>query len=130
MGSPAIPDPAGATADRLMAYTLLNGKALLAVASVGDFHVRLYDVANPAAPVWLLSANNTSGALTANSNGTGELAWGAVTDLGNGVFTEVLYAMSSNQGIQAFMVQVPEPGTLALGALGLGALMVVRRFRK
>jgi hypothetical protein len=130
LASPAIPDPAGATADRLMAYTVLNGLSLLAMQSIGDSHVSLYDVSNPATPVWLVSGNNTSGPLTANGNGTGQIAWGDVTDLGGGIFQQTLYAMSSNQGIQAFIVQVPEPGSFAFAALGLGALVAIRRFRK
>ena len=130
LASPAIPDPAGASADRLMAYSVLNGISLLAVQSIGDSHVSLYDVSNPAAPIWLASKNNTTGTLTGNGNGTGELAWGAVTDFGNGFVQQTLYALSSNQGIQAFIVTVPEPGTLAFAALGMGALLALRRFRK
>lgn len=130
IGSPAIPDPAGATADRLLAYTVLNGHSLLAVQSIGDSHVSVYDATDPANPVWLASGNNTSGSLTANANGTGELAWGQVTDLGNGVFQEALYGMSSNQGIQAFILQVPEPGAVLLfGLIGGAALVIRRRFR-
>jgi hypothetical protein len=61
LASPAIPDPAGATADRMLAYTVVGGKALLAVQSIGDSHVSLYDATDPTAPVWLASGNNTSG---------------------------------------------------------------------
>lgn len=130
LGSPAIPDPAGAAADRLLAYTVLNGVSLLAVQSIGDSHVSLYDVSNPASPVWLVSGNNTSGTLTANGNGTGQLAWGPTTINGDGTATEILYAMSSNQGIQAFIVTVPEPGVFALFAMGLGALLLRRKIHR
>ena len=110
IGSPAIPDPAGATADRLLQYTTINGTALLAVQSIGDSHVSLYDVTDPGAPVYLVSGNNTSGTLTANANGTGQIAWGDVVDNGDGTLSRTLYAMSTNQGIQAFKVTlVPEP---------------------
>jgi len=124
LASPAIPDPAGATADRLMAYTVLGGKPLLAVQSIGDSHVSIYDVTDPTNPIWLASGNNTSGTVTANGNGTGEEAWGAITANADGSFSETLYSMSSNQGIQAFIVTVPEPSTAALALLGLGALFV------
>jgi hypothetical protein len=107
LGSPAIPDPAGATADRLLAYTVVGGRHLLAVQSIGDSHVSLYDATDPANPIWLTSGNNTSGTVTANGNGTGNLAWGATTVNGDGTVTRRLYAMSSNQGIQAFIVIVP-----------------------
>lgn len=124
LASPTIPDPAGATADRLMAYAVVGGVPLLAIQSIGDSHVSLYDVTDPSSPQWLASANNTSGALTANGNGVGELAWGDIS--GN---TAHLWAMSANQGIQAFTVVVPEPGTVAFLALGLVAILTLRRGR-
>ena len=130
LGSPAIPDPAGATADRLLGYTVLGGHPLLAVQSIGDSHVSVYDMTNPNSPLWLASGNNTSGSLTANGNGTGEIAWGDIIDNGDGSFSERLYCMSSNQGIQAFIVTVPEPGMGSLAALGLGLLAFWRKLRK
>jgi len=129
LGSPTIPDPVGATADRLLSFAVVNGLSLLAVQSIGDSHVSLYDVSDPSTPLWLASANNTTGALTANANGTGELAWGAITDNGDGTSTAQLYAMSSNQGIQAFTVVVPEPAAAALIGIGLSALFALRRSR-
>jgi hypothetical protein len=115
IASPAIPDPSGATADRLLAYTTINGVPLLAIQSIGDSHVSVYDVTNPGAPIYLASGNNTSGSLVANGNGTGQVAWGDVTNNGDGTFSRTLYAMSTNQGIQAFKVTlVPEPATIAL----------------
>jgi hypothetical protein len=116
-------------AERLMAYTTLGGVPLLAVQSTGDSHVSIYDVSTPATPVLLATGNNTT-LPAANANGTGQIAWGNVIDPGNGQIQQTLYAMSSNQGIQAFIVTVPEPGTFALGALGLGVLVLARRFRK
>jgi hypothetical protein len=131
LGSPAIPDPAGATADRLMAYTVLAGKPLLAVQSIGDSHVSIYDVTDPGNPLYLTAGNNTSGTLTANGNGTGDIAWGKpVYDAATGRWSENLYSMSSNQGIQAFIVTVPEPGVGSLAALGLGLLVFRRKVRK
>lgn len=129
IGSPAIPDPAGATADRLLAFTSLGGLPILAIQSIGDSHVSIYDVTNPAAPSYLASGNTTSGPLTANANGTGQLTWGAVTDNGNGTLSQILYAMSTNQGIQAFVVTIPEPGTLSLFVLliSVGSIAPVRR---
>ena len=54
----------------------------------------------------------------ARSNGTGQIAWsGVVTPVGIGYQT-TLYTMSSNQGIQAFVVTVPEPASLFLLAAG------------
>jgi hypothetical protein len=130
IASPAIPDPAGATADRLLQYTTINGIPLLAVQSIGDSHVSVYDVTNPSSPIYLASGNNTSGSLTANGNGTGQIAWGDEVNNGNGTFTRTLYAMSSNQGIQAFKITlVPEPATASLLLLGV-SLMCDRRHRQ
>jgi hypothetical protein len=130
LASPAIPDPAGAAADRLLSYNVVDGRALLAVQSTGDSHVSLYDVTDPTDPVYLASGNNTTGTLTANANATGELAWGAPTVNGDGTISDDLYCMSSNQGIQAFVVTVPEPGAFSLMALGLGGLAFWRKLRK
>jgi hypothetical protein len=128
ISSPAIPDPSGATADRLLAYTTINGVPLLAVQSIGDSHVTVYDVTDPSAPIYLASGNNTSGTLTANGNGTGQVAWGDVVNNGNGTFTRTLYAMSTNQGIQAFKVTlVPEPATMSLLLLGALAVAIIRQ---
>jgi outer membrane protein assembly factor BamB len=80
--------------------------------------------------VYLASGNNTTGTLTANANATGELAWGAPTVNGDGTISDDLYCMSSNQGIQAFVVTVPEPGAFSLMALGLGGLVFRRKLRK
>ncbi len=129
INSPAIPDPSGATADRLLGYTTFGGKSILAVQSIGDSHVTIYDASDPAAPVYLASANNTSGTLTANGNGTGQIAWGAITNNPDGSVSRTLYTMSTNQGIQAFVVTVPEPATLSLLGLltAVGGFAVRRR---
>ncbi len=130
LGSPAIPDPAGATADRLLGYTVLAGNALLAVQSIGDSHVSIYDATDPNNPVWLASRDNAVSP-AGNGNGTGEIAWGdPLYDPVSGQWSVNLYALSSNQGIQAFIVTIPEPGVGSLAALGLGLLTLWRRVRK
>lgn len=118
VGSPA----ALSASERLVGYNLVAGVPLLATVDTVSSLVRIYDAANPAAPVLLTSGNTTSGALTANVNGVGAVAWGPTTG-----DTATLYAMSANQGIQAFTVTVPEPGALSLLALGGAALLLRRR---
>lgn len=125
IASPAIPDPSGATADRLLAYVQINGVSLLAVQSIGDSHVSLYDVSNPAAPLYLAAGNTTIGVLTANGNGTGAIAWDIT-----GPNTANLYAMSTNQGIQAFTVTVPEPASVTLLALTISGALFRRPNRQ
>lgn len=117
-------------AERPMAFATVNGLNVLATISTGDSFVRVYDASNPLALILLGSGNNTLGALTSNGNGTGDVAFGAQTDNGNGTTSVQLYAMSSNQGIQAFTATVPEPATGALLGLGLSALIAMRRSRK
>ena len=113
-----------------MSFTQLGGLTLMAVQSTGDSHVSLYDVSNPSTPLYLLQGNNTSGTLTANGNGTGQVAWGDIIGNPDGTVSQTLYALSSNQGIQAFVVTVPEPGTGSLLLLGLGAFLLRRRAQR
>jgi hypothetical protein len=117
-------------AERPMAFATVNGLNVLATVSTGDSFVRVYDASNPLALVLLGSGNTTSGSLTANGNGTGDVAFGAQTDNGDGTTSVKLYAMSSNQGIQAFTATVPEPATGAILGLGISALVALRRSRK
>ncbi len=117
-------------AERPMAFATVNGLNVLATISTGDSFVRVYDASNPLALILLGSGNTTSGALTANANGTGDVAWGAQTDNGDGTTSAKLYTLSSNQGIQAFTVNVPEPATGAILGLGISALVALRRSRK
>jgi hypothetical protein len=113
IASPTIPDPAGATADRLMSYTTIAGQPILAMQSVGDAHVSIYSVVDPGAPMWLASGRNVTGTIVANGNGTGALAWGATTVNGDGSVSRILYGMSTNSGIQAFTIMLPAPPTVA-----------------
>jgi hypothetical protein len=101
------------------------GNRLLATVEFNSNLVRLYD-ATDFSNLNLLSSLNTTTAFTANGNGTGDLAFG----LFNGEIR--LYAMNTNNGIQAFRVTaIPEPSSTTLLAAG-GALLlgVARRRRK
>jgi hypothetical protein len=89
--------PVGGAARRAMDYAVIGGRPFLAVLDSNASIVTILDVSNPASPVTMISATATTGTLTANVNGTGALAWGAISGT-----TARLYAMNSNQGIQAF----------------------------
>ena len=117
-------------AERPMSYAVINGLPVLATISTGDSTVRVYDASDPLALSLLGFGNNTLGVLASNGNGTGDVAWGDLTDTGDGRTSAILYALSSNQGIQAYTVIVPEPTTAALAGLGLCALIGMRRIRK
>lgn len=98
----------------------------LASIDINNNLVRLYDGSNLSllSTTGLMdSANNTTGPPVANGNGTGDLKFGSF----GGVLR--LYAMNSNNGIQAFTVIIPEPASLALAATGLVAMIAVRRRR-
>jgi hypothetical protein len=58
------------------------------------------------------------------------VAWGNILSNPDGSGSADLYAMSTADGIQAFLVVIPEPGALSLMALGLGGLAFWRRLRK
>jgi len=104
-------------ADRPLDYTVLDGKALLAVVNTTSSVISVYDITNPAAATLLTTGSTVTGSLTANVNATGGLQWGEVL---SGT-SQILYAMSTNQGIQAMVFAVPEPSTYAM----LGGASVV-----
>jgi hypothetical protein len=110
-------------------YVVIEGIPYLAVmttntAGTADLSVlRIYNMANPATPVLVAGAENTTGTLTANGNATGAAAFGNYDPILRRV---AVYGMSSNQGIQAFYFNIPEPTTLAAIA-GLGMIALRRR---
>jgi hypothetical protein len=103
------------TSERPMDYIVLGGKPLLATietngnaaAPPDTFNtVRVYDLTNPAAPA-LAASGRTAGTWLPQGTsgpGTGSVQWGKVT--GN---SATLYALSTNNGIQAFTVTVAPP---------------------
>lgn len=84
-----------------MDYATINGKQMLAVLNMSNSNVSVYDVSIPAAPALGASTTATSGTLAGNSNGVGSIKWGAISGE-----SAKLYAMTTNQGIQAFTVTV------------------------
>ncbi len=114
--------PTTSAAERPMDYAVVDGHGLLATLDTNNSKVRVYDMTNPFAPKLRAEATTTFGTLTSNSNGTGQVKFGKIA--GN---QATLYAMSSNQGIQAFNLAVPEPGSVT--ALLVGAALLLRRRR-
>jgi hypothetical protein len=111
-----------------MDFAVVGGVPLLASveasASVLSAGARLfvYDMSNPSAPVRLAELTAQPGASNANGNGVGQVRFGAL-----GPTSAVIYAMSTNNGIQAFQLTgVPEPATWAMLAAGLTAMAVGR----
>jgi hypothetical protein len=108
-------------AQRPIDYIDLWGTPALAVLDANNSVITIYDITNPTAPISMASMTTTTGTLTANGNGTGSVSWGEITST-----TATLYAMSTNQGIQAFTItNIPEPTSIAL--LGMLSLVGLRR---
>ncbi|MFM9874019.1 MAG: PEP-CTERM sorting domain-containing protein [Fimbriimonadaceae bacterium] len=108
---------------RPMDFAVINGVSLLATIDTVSSQVQVYDMANPLSPVFIAQGNNTTGSLTANGNGVGQVKFAQDA---SGAWS--LYAMSTNQGIQAYDLQVvPEPATMLVLA---GAAAIAARRRK
>ncbi|BBO33868.1 DUF4623 domain-containing protein [Lacipirellula parvula] len=88
----------------------------------------VYDMTNPALPLAdrkLGQASALPGPQATNANSVGQVKFGAI--VGN---TATIYAMSTNNGIQAFeLTVIPEPTTLALAGAGLLGLVTIARRR-
>lgn len=101
-----------------LAYDATNG--LLATIDINSNLVRLYNATDLSNLTLLSSLNNTT-SFTANGNGTGDLAFGTF----GGELR--LYAMNTNNGIEAFrIVNVPEPTSLLLLGVGGAAFVMLR----
>jgi hypothetical protein len=136
----------GSTSEyRIVDYVAMGSKSYLAAlrtgnagTGVGGNIVDVYDVTSAITqlsgtnPVLVSSLSVTTGTFI-NGNGTGQLAWGAVTfDPLNQVYSAPLYALSTNNGVQAMVFAVPEPSTTVVVAgctAGLAALVLRKRKR-
>ncbi len=119
-----------------MDYAVVGGIPYLAVLNMNTnggtalSTVQMYNMTDPANPILETSAStiNLAGispfaTLASNGNATGSVKFGQINPDGTGT----LYAMSTNQGIQAFTFAIPEPGSI--GLLALGAIGLLRRIR-
>lgn len=110
----------------ISAVTTIFGTPLMATVQLGNVGintVRLYDASNlmTSSSVPLLATALISTGSITNTNGSVGIAFGTV----NG--DPVLYAMNTNNGIQAFQI-VPEPATTAVAlACGAGLAALMRR---
>ncbi len=107
--------PLGGAAQRALDYTTINGTPVLAVIDSNSSNVSVFDITAPATPILIGVGNATTGTLASNGNGSGSVQWGAVN--GN---TATLYAMNTNQGIQAFEVTIGQASSSNFGT-GCGA---------
>ncbi len=113
-------------AQRPIAYLEHQGNGYVATIDTNSSQVLIFDVNDPSNPISLVTGNNTTGTLAANANGNGGIGWGPA----DGDDNYTLYAMSTNQGIQAFTVNfaaIPEPSALLLSLAGVTGLLRRRR---
>lgn len=115
-----------AAGERQMDVITMNSIQYLATVETGGgvnaSTVRIYDLSTASSPQFLGSLKLATTA-NANGNGTGGVAWGQVTQNPDGTSTAPLFAMNSNNGLQAFSVTVPEPGSAALAMLAISAVL-------
>jgi hypothetical protein len=107
---------------RLGDYALIGGVPLYAVFDTFTSAVSIYDISNPTTPLLLASETTTRGTLSSNILGAGDVVWGNISGP-----NATIYALSTNQGIQAFNFTIPEPS--ALSFLGLSICASLRRRR-
>jgi hypothetical protein len=117
-----------ATTERAFDYLEFAGMELLATVDTSTSMVRLYDFSDPTVPVLLASLNNTTGAAIGNSNSGGDVRFGDTGVDVNNLPTVTLYAMNTNNGIQGFVVTIPEPSAVVM--LGIGLCSVAARRRR
>ena len=121
ISNPTLPNGGS---QRGVGYGSAYGTPLLATIDSVSNIVRLYDATNLAAPTQL-SALTLTTSTASNTNGTAQVVFGSLSG------QPMLYALNSNNGIQAFQI-VPEPSTtLAAGVctVGLAGLMLRGRRR-
>lgn len=115
---------------RIIDYINVAGTPIVAGLNVSTSRVDIFNFTNPVSPVSLANLNLTT-TPASNGNGTGAISWGDLVDNLDGTYTANLYAMSTNQGIQAFQVtMVPEPTTCIMALAGLvcgGYVVKLRR---
>jgi hypothetical protein len=130
------------SAQQQIDYKVIQGVPYLAVlslvgagtssASNGPI-VTIYDATNPTALVSVASGQTLpTGTSLVSAGGAGQVAWGDSTLVGPDIVT-TLYAMASNQGLEAFtfsVTAIPEASSfVALGLFGAstGAIAVIRK---
>lgn len=128
---------------KIIDYTVMGSKSYLAALRTGDTTtavganiVDVYDITSTMTqlsgtnPVLVASLSVTTGS-NANPDGTGQIAWGEVTyEPVNQIYSAPLYALNTNNGVQAMVFAVPEPSTVTAAGVctaGLAMLMLRRR---
>jgi hypothetical protein len=135
--------PLGSTSTyRILDYTSILGRDYLAIMNTANSVVNVYDITTAMTtgtgdtPVLVASLTTQVGSANANLNAAGQLAWGTVTQPNPAspwYYEAPLYALNTNNGIQAMIFSVPEPSTWAMVATAgifSGGLMVRRRITR
>jgi len=91
-----------------MDFAVVDGKPLLALVNFNDSRVFVYDLTEPfdmVDPNPNIASATTTTFHSTNVNGTGQVKFGAIN--GN---TAIIYALNTNNGIQAFTLTLTPPG--------------------
>lgn len=114
-----------------MDFAIVGGKPLLAVIDASGSvlapgaRLFVYDMTNPASPVQIAVKSNQPGPSNANANGVGQVKFGQISGS-----SAIIYALSTNNGIQAFeLTNVPEPASAGMLGVGLAIAALARRRR-
>lgn len=136
--------PLGSTGNfRILDYIEMGGRSYLGIMNTSNSLVNVYDITTAmttgsgSTPVLMGSLTTQVGPINGNGNAAGQLAWGDVTQPAPEspwYYEARLYALNTNNGIQAMIFSVPEPSSWAMlsaGAVACGAAACSRKsFRR
>jgi hypothetical protein len=117
------------SAEKGIDFTVLNGTSLMATINTNTSVISIYDVTDASNTFLLVSGTTTTGPLSGNANATSNIVWGPVLS----PTSQIIYAMSTNQGIQAMVFStIPEPSSAAAlaGMFCLAICSLSRRKRR
>lgn len=107
-----------------LSYREIDSKPYLAAINVTNNRVGVFSLSSGTVATLLTQFTTTVGGTISNGNGTGATAWGVTTQpdpASPWYYETTLYAMNTNNGVQAMVFSVPEPATWAMLPAGIAA---------
>jgi hypothetical protein len=115
--------PLTTAGERPMDFAIIDGVRVLATVDTATSIVRAYDVDDPTSPHLLAQGTTIGGSSNANPNSVGQVRFGPITGS-----SATLYALNTNNGIQAFTLTVPEPASVSI--VSVSSIGLIRRPRR